>query len=93
MLDAQQRAEDTRDGRAGVPSVLIALLVASLAAAAFVIHGYLEWRHAPTCDGGTCGVAFLQGIVFGAGAWVIGFPLTWILTASIRRLVRRRSGK
>jgi hypothetical protein len=72
-----------------LPSGLIAFMIAVLAAVAFVVNGYYAMRREPTCDGGTCVVAFYVGMAQAVAALVVGFPTLWLLISVGRRLVRR----
>ena len=74
------------------PSSLIALFLAIAAALAFVVDGYREWHAGRGCDGGTCTIAFILGLVKGAGALLLGFPSLWLVIAGARRAARRLRG-
>jgi hypothetical protein len=79
----------TANGQA-LGSGVIALFLSVLAALAFVVNGYLEMHAGRGCDGGTCTVAFMLGLVQGAAALILGFPSLWLLIAGVRRAVRRQ---
>ena len=59
-----------------VPSVVWGAVFAALVAGGFVAQGYYQMNHPDGgCDGGTCVVAFLLGIVKGIAALVLGVPI------------------
>jgi hypothetical protein len=71
------------------PSGLIALVVATAVAFFFVYSGYDEMRHpASGCDGGLCVLSLVMGVIHGGIAWIVVFPLSWLLIAAVRRLGR-----
>jgi hypothetical protein len=74
--------------RQPLDSGVIALFPAVAIAVAFVVNGYSEMHAGVGCDGGTCAVALIMGVVKGVGTLILGFPTLWLLIAGARRAVR-----
>jgi hypothetical protein len=71
------------------PPGLVAFVLATIVGAMFALHGYAGMR-AGGCDGGTCLIAFVMGLVHGGIAWMVVFPVAWVLLARLRRMDERR---
>jgi hypothetical protein len=81
--------EGPRGGRSGGFAPGLAFLIATIVAAGFIVHGYSE-MHSGGCDGGTCVIALVVGVVRGSVAWVITFPVVWIVAALVLARTQRR---
>jgi hypothetical protein len=89
--DEQEHARSETERASGLPSGVVALILATLAAAAFIVDGHLAVRRGgQSCDGGTCLVLFYVGLAKGALAWILGFPSAWLAISLFRRLSRWR---
>jgi hypothetical protein len=76
-------------GSSGGRAAWLAFLLATIVAGGFVVNGYAEMSSGG-CDGGTCLVALVVGVVRGCIAWVITFPAVWLVSALILGRTSRR---
>ncbi|HLV66735.1 MAG TPA: hypothetical protein VKY73_13030 [Polyangiaceae bacterium] len=85
---ADREPEESAEGaerrrtRARLPSVFLAFVIASLVSVSCVLDGALQGQQLGV-EGG-CAIAYLPDVSTAVGAWVVTFPVTWILTAFIR---------